>query len=193
VTNEPGEYRDESVDGEGRGAEMNISNAREGRYRPEAAAGMGLTPAVQGGKLGPEAVGMRVGESGMAKQKLPTLVGVGGHVKGEELPLEYGKSVIVGRSRSADFSMRRMSSYYEMTDEQLEKDTAFRTVSGRHFEITMYNLGSIEIVNLSPNGTRVDGRQVDKIILDDVEKKPHTIEIGAEEKFVLEMKEQAAG
>jgi hypothetical protein len=28
VTNEPGEYRDESADGEGRGAEMKVSNAR---------------------------------------------------------------------------------------------------------------------------------------------------------------------
>jgi len=125
----------------------------------------------------------------MASEKVPTLVGVSGHVEEEEFPLEYGKSIIVGRSRSADLSMRRMSSYYEMSEEDLEKDTAFRTVSGRHFEITMYNRGSIEIVNLSPNGTKVDGEQVDKVILEDVETKAHTIEIGADEKFSLEMRE----
>jgi len=125
----------------------------------------------------------------MATEKVPTLVGVGGHVKDESFALEYGKSVIVGRSRSADVSLRRMPSYLEMSEEDLEKDTAFRTVSGRHFEITMYNLGSIEIVNLSPNGTRVDGDQVDKKIIDDVETKSHVVEIGAAEKFVLEMKE----
>ena len=125
----------------------------------------------------------------MATEKVPTLVGMEGHVKDEAFPLEYGKSIIVGRSRSADVSLRRMTSYLEMSEEELDKDTAFRTVSGRHFEITMYNLGSIEIVNLSPNGTRVDGGQVDKIVLDDVEKKAHTIEIGAVERFTLEMRE----
>ena len=121
-------------------------------------------------------------------QNIPTLVGAAGHVRDEEMKLEYGKTIVVGRSRSADFSMRRMKAVTAMTDEEREADPNLRTVSGRHFEITMYNLGSIEIVNLSPNGTYVDSRLVDKIVLDDVAKKSHEIRIGADEAFRLEMK-----
>ena len=73
-----------------------------------------------------------------------------------------------------------------LTDQEREADKDLRTVSGRHCEITMYNLGSIEIVNLSPNGTYVDERLVDKIILDDVAKKSHNIRIGTGEIFRLE-------
>ena len=121
-------------------------------------------------------------------QNIPTLVGASGHVEGEEMKLEYGKTIVVGRSRSADFSLRRMAKVKALTDEEREADKDLRTVSGRHCEITMYNLGSIEIVNLSPNGTYVDERLVDKIILDDVAKKAHDIRIGTGEVFRLETK-----
>lgn len=122
-------------------------------------------------------------------QQVPTLIGVAGHVKGEEMKLEYGKTIVVGRSRSADFSLRRMKAVAAMSDEEREKDQELRTVSGRHFEITMYNLNSIEIVNLSPNGTCVDGKFVDKIVIDDVATRPHEIRIGSQEVFSLQMKE----
>jgi pSer/pThr/pTyr-binding forkhead associated (FHA) protein len=123
---------------------------------------------------------------GHEMQNIPTLVGISGHVEGEEMKLEYGKTIVVGRSRSADFSLRRMASVKAMSDDEREADQDLRTVSGRHCEITMYNLGSIEVVNLSPNGTYVDERLVDKIILDDVAKKSHDIRIGTGEVFRLE-------
>jgi pSer/pThr/pTyr-binding forkhead associated (FHA) protein len=119
-------------------------------------------------------------------QNIPTLIGASGHVEGEEMKLEYGKTIVVGRSRSADFSLRRMAKVKALTDDEREANKDLRTVSGRHCEITMYNLGSIEIVNLSPNGTYVDERLVDKIILDDVAKKAHDIRIGTGEIFRLE-------
>ncbi len=119
---------------------------------------------------------------------IPALVGVQGHVSGEEMRLEYGKTIVVGRSRSADFSLRRMNAVTELSDDEREADHDLRTVSGKHFEITMYNLGSIEIVNLSPNGTYVDGKLVDKIIIGDVAKKSHEIRVGTSELFRLEMK-----
>ncbi len=119
-------------------------------------------------------------------QNTPTLVGISGHVEGEEMKLAYGKTIVVGRSRSADFSLRRMAKVKELSDNEREGDKDLRTVSGRHCEITMYNLGSIEIVNLSPNGTYVDERLVDKIIIDDVAKKAHDIRIGTGEVFRLE-------
>ena len=119
---------------------------------------------------------------------VPALVGIEGHVKGEEMKLEYGKTIIVGRSRSADLSLRRMEAITSMSDVQRDSDNDLRTVSGRHFEITMYNIGSIEIVNLSPNGTYVDGKLADKIILDDVAENSHEIRMGTKEVFRLEMK-----
>ena len=125
----------------------------------------------------------------MAKQKIPSLVGVSGYSKGEKFPLKYGKALVVGRSRSADFSMRRLKAYLALPQDQRDADEAFRTVSGKHFQVTMYNLGSIEVKNLSMNGTYVDGKPIDTVIIEDVADEGHKIEIGMEEKFMLQMEE----
>ena len=121
--------------------------------------------------------------------KKPALVGVSGHVEGEEMVLDYGKTVVVGRSRSADFSFRRIPDIASLSDMERENDHELRTVSGKHFEITPFGEDSIEIVNLSPNGTYVDGKRVDKIVLDDVAEKEHQIRIGAKETLRLELRE----
>jgi hypothetical protein len=120
----------------------------------------------------------------------PRLVGVSGHVAGEELSLEYGKKVVVGRSRSADWSLVRLKSWTSKSEAEREADDAFRTVSGKHFEITMFNLGSIELVNLSPNGTLLDGKPVSRATLTDVASTPHEIRFGADEILRLEAKVQ---
>ena len=92
-------------------------------------------------------------------QKIPTLIGVAGHFAGETFALEYGKTVTVGRSRAADFSLRRTQKYRVQDDVQREKDESAKTVSGKHFEITMYNLGSIEIRNL------IDGHESARLVV----------------------------
>ena len=122
-------------------------------------------------------------------QRTPTLIGLSGHVKGERFPLEYGKKIVVGRSREADISLRRMSKWVSMNEEQREKDESLRTVSGRHFEITMYNARSIEVVNLSSNGTLLDGKKVEIEIIDDINETAHVIRFGKEETFSLELAE----
>ena len=122
-------------------------------------------------------------------QRIPTLRGIEGHVKDEEMRLEYGRTIVVGRSRSCDFSLRRIETWLEKGEEEREKDRSFKTVSAKHFEITMYNLGSIEIVNLSPNGTYVDGSRVDKLVIDDIAEKTHEIKIGLGEKFEIALSE----
>jgi hypothetical protein len=124
---------------------------------------------------------------------VPTLVGIAGHVKGEELPLEYGKKVVIGRSRSADWSLVRFKSWTDKSKADQELDHAFRTVSGRHFEITMFNLGSIEVVNLSSNGTKLDGQPLDRSTITDVASKSHEISFGADEVLRLEMRPASAG
>lgn len=124
-------------------------------------------------------------------QKVPVLIGIAGHVKNVRYPLEYGKTVVVGRSRSVDLSLQQMDSYLNMTDKEREEDRAVRTVSGRHFEVTMYNLKAVEIVNLSPNGTYVDGKPVDRLLVDDLAQKSHEIAFGLAERMKLAMEEVA--
>ena len=121
-------------------------------------------------------------------QKIPSLVGASGHFEGEVFPLEYGKTLSVGRSRGADFSLRRTRIYRSQNETDREKDASAKTVSSKHFEITMYNLGSIEIRNLSKNGLFVDGKTIDSIIIDDVAKTPHEIRFGEQEVLKLEMR-----
>ena len=77
-------------------------------------------------------------------QRVPTLVGIGGHFQGHQYALEYGKPMIVGRSRMVPVSLRRTQKYRLMSDAEREKDEAANTVSARHFQVTMFNLGSIE-------------------------------------------------
>ena len=122
-------------------------------------------------------------------QKVPVLVGVAGHVKGVHFPLEYGKTVVVGRSRGSDLSLRLLDSYVSMSEDEQDKDRAFRTVSAKHFEVTMYNLKAIEVVNLSPNGTHVDGKPVDRVLLDDLAESSHEIAFGLAERMKLVLEE----
>ena len=122
-------------------------------------------------------------------QRIQTLIGIGGHMKGQTYPLAYGKRTIIGRSRSADISLRKVPAIAEMNDEERKKDRALLTVSGRHFEITMYHMGSIEIINLSPNGTKVDGKPVDRLIVKDLAERSHEIAFGLDERFRLEIRE----
>ena len=121
-------------------------------------------------------------------QKVPSLVGASGHFKDEVFPLEYGKTISVGRSRGADFSLRRTRTYRAQSEPERDQDVSARTVSSKHFEVTVYNLTSIEIKNLSRNGIQVDGEKVDVIILNDVPKKVHEIRFGADEILKLEMR-----
>lgn len=120
-------------------------------------------------------------------QRVPTLTGVAGHFKGEAYRLEYGKTVTVGRSREADFCLRRSEAYRALGAAEQEGDNAAKTVSGKHFQVTMYNLNSIEIRNLSANGTWVDGQRIDVMMVDDIAQHAHEIRFGEQEILKLEM------
>jgi hypothetical protein len=120
-------------------------------------------------------------------QRIPTLVGIAGHFAGEAYPLRYGRTLTIGRSRKSDFSLKRTEKYRTQSAEEREMDESALTVSAVHFQVTMYNLRSIEIKNLSPNGITVDGDVVEQIVLNDVATKPHQIRFGLEEAVRLEM------
>jgi hypothetical protein len=121
-------------------------------------------------------------------QRIPTLVGISGHFIGEVFPLEYGKALTVGRSRTADFSLRRTVRYRQQEQKERDKDDGAKTISSKHFQITMYNLRSIEIKNLSPNGTNLDGKPVETALINDIASKAHEISFGTDEVFRLEMR-----
>ena len=116
----------------------------------------------------------------------PVLVGLGGVVEGEVFPLAYGKSVIIGRSRSCDVSLRNCKRWQDLEEAgELPEETS-KTVSRKHLKITFHNANSIELEDLSSNGTFVDGKRIDRLILADVKEAPHEVRLGAGESFRLE-------
>jgi pSer/pThr/pTyr-binding forkhead associated (FHA) protein len=121
---------------------------------------------------------------------VPVLVGIGGPFKGEVHALEHLRTYIVGRSREADISVRRTEIFRLQNDNERDYDKAAKTISGKHFQIVFYNISSVEIRNLSPNGTYVDGQPVTSpLVIKDVATKSHDITFGADAKFRLEARE----
>lgn len=121
-------------------------------------------------------------------QRVPTLVGIAGHFAGEVFPLRYGRTLTVGRSRSADFSIKRTEKYRSQAAEEREADESAQTISAKHFQITLHNQRCIEVKNLSPNGIRVDGQSVEQVVLNDLTTHTHDIRFGLEEIVRLELR-----
>ena len=116
----------------------------------------------------------------------PVLIGVSGIVQGEMFPLEYGKSVVIGRSRSCDISLRNCKRWLEAEQAGELSEESAKTVSRKHLKISFYNAQSIELEDLSSNGTFVDGKRIDRFVVTDVKETAHEIQLGAGEKFRLE-------
>ena len=123
------------------------------------------------------------------KQRLPALVGVGGHIIGVIVKLELNKTMTIGRSRKCSFSLRYTKAYDEMVRKHGEPTEAFRTVSGVHFEVTATNPNHVEIVNLSMNGTTIDGQVRERVVVEDLDSNEHEIRFGVMDVFILKMQE----
>ena len=116
----------------------------------------------------------------------PVLVGLAGVVEGEEFPLEYGKAVTVGRSRSCDISLRNCKRWIELEESDGIPDETAKTVSRKHLKITFHNADSIELEDLSSNGTFVDGNRIDRLVVTDIRDAAHEVQLGGGDKFRLE-------
>lgn len=116
----------------------------------------------------------------------PVLVGVAGVVEGEVFPLEYGKSVIIGRSRTCDISLRNCKRWLELEETGEVPEENSKTVSRRHLKITFHNADSIELEDLSSNGTYVDGSRIDRMVITDIREASHEVQMGGGDKFRLE-------
>lgn len=119
------------------------------------------------------------------------LVGVEGLVEGEVFQVNKGESVVLGRSRSCDISLRKCFKYLALDPEDRKDDKHFQTVSRKHLKLTFKETDQIEIENLGANGTFIDGTKVDKVIITDVRHQSHQILLGTREKFKLEWREGA--
>lgn len=109
------------------------------------------------------------------------LKGQGALAEGEHLKLSLGESVVCGRSRHCDWSMKRTPGYLRQEDEErkrIRQTQAWRATSRRHCRLTYITPDMVEVENLSSNGTLVDGHRVDRIVLTDCRRQEHTIQLG---------------
>lgn len=109
------------------------------------------------------------------------LAGRDGLTRGESLKISLGESVVVGRSRTCDLSLKKTPQY--LRDDggaraRIQASLPFRATSRRHVRITYLAPDVVEVENLSPNGTLVDGHRVDRRLLSDVRRTAHEIRLG---------------
>ena len=114
--------------------------------------------------------------------------GMKGFLAGEEVVMKVGDRLVVGRSRSADLSVRRARRFVEREDiEFVMKSEAYLSVSRRHVQIHYMHPELIELRDLSSNGTFVDGKKIDCIGLTDLKQRSHIVALGFSERLLLEM------
>lgn len=102
-------------------------------------------------------------------------------VQGETLRITLGESVVCGRSRQCSWSLKRTLPYLQDeggTRERIKESLAFTSVSRRHCRVSFLAPDLVEVANLSSNGTLVDGRPVDRLVLTDCRTHSHTIQLG---------------
>lgn len=109
------------------------------------------------------------------------LRGLGVLADGQTLRIAEGQSVVVGRSRWCDWSLKRSPAYLKARGtarRQVQRSLVYASVSRRHVRVTLHARDRVEVENLSVNGTFVDEERVDRLILDDVLEKVHRIRLG---------------
>jgi len=114
---------------------------------------------------------------------------VKGFLAGEERVLHVGDEIVVGRSRGADFSVRKARSLAERKDcAEIVRSEPFLSVSRRHVKIHFLHKDLVEVQDLSANGTYMDGKRIDCVALTDLREKSHTLALGVSERLVLEFR-----
>ncbi|MFA4986473.1 MAG: FHA domain-containing protein [Candidatus Brocadiia bacterium] len=130
------------------------------------------------------------------------LAGDGGFFLSEEYILKPGITYSIGRSSSADISIKKTHRYAHLEEDGILLDDGFRSVSRIHFTMRVQDdcefadtssqlrvrvRGSVkvEIHSLSRNGITVDGAKATDVIIPELSAGPHIIEFGAGERFKL--------
>ena len=110
-----------------------------------------------------------------------SLKGLGELGDGEFVKLSLGERIVCGRSRHCDWSLKRTPAFLKKQDgqrQEIRDSLAWRATSRRHCRISYIAPDMVDIENLSPNGTLVDGHQVDRIVLTDCRTQDHRIRMG---------------
>ena len=114
------------------------------------------------------------------------LQGLGPLGEGLNLVIRLGESVVLGRSRHCDWSLKGTPSWLKSQEGDrtaIRKSLGWRSTSRRHCRITYLAPDLVEVRNLSQNGTLVDEHRVDRIILTDCRNRVHEIRLGESGEF----------
>jgi pSer/pThr/pTyr-binding forkhead associated (FHA) protein len=110
-----------------------------------------------------------------------SLRGIGPSGDGQLLKVNLGETVVCGRSRWCDWSLKRSPGFLtaeKPAREEIRKSLPWSTTSRRHVKVTYVSPDMVEVENLSGNGTYVDGHLVDRVVLTDCRTKAHSIRMG---------------
>jgi pSer/pThr/pTyr-binding forkhead associated (FHA) protein len=124
---------------------------------------------------------LKPGDNGYDSSHYVAVRGLGKLAEGQNVKINLGETIVVGRSRHCDWSLRRAPQYLKTPAGErgnINEDLAFSSVSRRHARISYLAPDMVEVENLSGNGTLVDGKRVDKIVLTDCRMTPHRIQLG---------------
>ncbi|MHC4660434.1 MAG: FHA domain-containing protein [Planctomycetota bacterium] len=122
-----------------------------------------------------------------SENRLLLVKGTDGFIKDEEFVVHPGGSIIIGRSRSCDISLRNTRRYQAFKGNRETVDLRFRTVSRKHLKLNFNGPNEIEIEDMSSNGTYLDGEKIKHAVIRDLSKREHSVLIGVEERFVLKL------
>ena len=137
------------------------------------------------------------------------LKGISGFFKGEQFDLLPGKTYTIGRSSTADCSLKNTAVYKSLEKEGRLLEKSFRLTSRKHFKIKVIDnrgfaetstqlrvptKGSIKVIIecLSANGITINGKKVSQMIIPELTTIPNEIEFGADERMHLFIKSPQA-
>ena len=112
--------------------------------------------------------------------------GIYGAIQSLTFYIKEGQTVILGRSRSCDICLQSNSTTQSGIDDD-HTNKHLQTVSRRHLKIAFHTETSLELEDLSANGTLLDGEKITgKVVIDDITTESHTLLLGTREKILLQ-------
>lgn len=112
------------------------------------------------------------------------LKGTNGIAEGEIFYIHYGEEVTIGRGHECDISYLKFDRYQQ----EESKDKGLLSVSRKHLRISFYNTHSVELKDLSSNGSYLNGKLIKKrafITHIATSETPYEIKLGPTETFLL--------
>jgi pSer/pThr/pTyr-binding forkhead associated (FHA) protein len=114
--------------------------------------------------------------------QIPVLIGTAGFVVGECFVLPVGSDLVVGRSRSCDFSLRRATAYLNAPSQVRDDDHDFNTVSRRHIRVQVQD-NLLRVHDLSTNGTFINDEPVSQSREINLDQGSYSLRLGTRESF----------